>query len=199
MNDCVNWKERLSEHCRRFPHPAWGPGHARRVYDLALQIASAEGANVDADVLFAAACLHDMGAFDPYRRPGVDHAERSAQVAPGILVEAGFPEPGVGLVCEIIRGHMFYAEPCDSLEATVFHDADVLDFLGAVGVARVLSIVGIDDWTPDLPTAVGLLRRFSRELPGTLRTASARCIGEERRLEMLAFLDALDRETSGCW
>jgi hypothetical protein len=34
----------------------------------------------------------------------------------------------------------------------IFHDADTLDFMGAIGVTRLLSIVGLDDWTPGLET-----------------------------------------------
>jgi hypothetical protein len=77
------------------------------------------------------------------------------------------------------------------------HDADTLEFLGAVGVARVLAIVGLDDWAPDLHSAVQLLERLARELPARLITAPARELGEQRAAETNAFLAALARETLG--
>ena len=195
----MSWQERLVEEAARFQHPAWGVSHCRRVYDLAVQLgdSSGAGASVDKDALFAAAYVHDLGAFAPYRREGVDHAERSVEVAAEILVAAGFGAPKVPLVQEIVRGHMYYAEPAALPEAVYFHDADVLDFMGAVGIARLLSIVGRDDWTPDLPAAIALIDRFRRELPGRLHTEVARRIGEERQREMDAFVAALAAETHG--
>jgi len=189
------WKDDLLAFAARFEHPAWGVSHCRRVYGLALQLAGDRP--VDNDALFAAAYLHDVGAFAPYRREGVDHAERSVQVAPEVLAAVGFPPDKVPLVQDIIRGHMYYATPSRQAEAVIFHDADVLDFMGAVGIARLLSIVGRDDWTPDLPSAAELIDRFRRELPAGLRTPEARRIGEVRQAEMVAFLTALATETEG--
>ena len=100
-----------------------------------------------------------------------------------------------GNVKDIIRGHMFYANPTSQIEAIIFHDADVLDFMGAIGVARLLSIVGLDDWTPDLKSAIELIQRFSQELPGKLHTTQAQQMGKIRRAEMEAFLTALSNET----
>ncbi len=197
------WQDRLLVFRQKFTHPAWGVEHSERVYAVARQLAegdrgSREGGppeSLDWEAVFAAAHLHDLGALPPYREAGVDHAERSARIAPEILTEVGFPRDRVPLVQQIIRGHMFYAEPGPAPEALLFRDADTLDFLGAIGVARVLSIVGLDDWTPNLKAAVELLDRFSRELPGELRLSKAREVGERRRLEMEAYLAALAAET----
>jgi uncharacterized protein len=195
--DATVWHAGVIAYAEQHPHPAWGPAHCRRVYALALELADREGAPVDRDSLFAAAHLHDLGAFAPYRVEGVDHAERSAQVAEELLAAAGFPADKLSLVQAIIRGHMYRADPGESREAVLFHDADTLDFLGAVGVARILAIVGLDDWAPDLPSAVRLLQRFVRELPAKLITVSARQLAVGRVAEMKAFLAALELESQG--
>lgn len=192
----MSWQQELTRLTSTFQHPAWGESHSRRVYELATELAQG-GETLDLDALWAAARIHDAGAFPAYRVEGVGHAERSCQVATELLVAAGFPGERVPLVQEIIRGHMFDAEPGASREAVLFHDADTLDFMGAVGVMRMLSIVGLDDWTPDLPAAVGLIRRFSRELPGRLVTPAAREMGRVRQAEMEAFLAAVAGETDG--
>ncbi|MGE5506953.1 MAG: HD domain-containing protein, partial [Chitinophagales bacterium] len=127
------WRERLTRLAKELSHPAWGFDHGERVFRLALDLAGEE--TLDEEALFAAARLHDTGAFAPYRRPRCDHALRSVEVAPDLLAGAGFPMEKVALVQEIIRGHMFDAEPGPSREAVFFHDADTLDFLGAVGAA----------------------------------------------------------------
>ncbi len=169
----MTWQQRLVDICEEHPHPAWGPAHVRSVLALSTELASTEGLDVDTDALFAAAYLHDLGAHAPYSVEGEDHAEVSVKVARDILADTDFPAEQIPLVAEIIAGHMFYAEPGSSAEARVFHDADVLEFLGAIGCARMISVVGIDDWTPDLPTAVGLLRQFAEELPESLVTDTA--------------------------
>ena len=107
----------------------------------------------------------------------------------------GFPSDRTPLVKDIVRGHMFYADPAPQIEAVISHDVDVLDFMGAIGVARLLSIVGLDHWTPDLKSAIELIQRFSQELPGKLHTPQARQMGKVRRAEMEAFLTSLSDET----
>jgi uncharacterized protein len=167
------------------------------VYALALRLAAQEGMDVDPDCLYAAAMLHDLGAMEPYRVEGMDHTERSLQAAPAILGEVGFDPDRTERVLGCIRGHMFYATPENWPEDIVFHDADTLDFMGHIGVARLLAIVGKDDWTPDLSATVELIRRFRLQLPDTLATSAARFIAEARRAEMDAFLEGVSEASDG--
>ena len=190
------WKDELLSSAEQFAHPAWGISHSQRVYELALELAEAEEAEVDQDALLAAAYLHDVGALEPYRQDGVDHAERSAQVADEVLPTLGFPSNKMPLVKEIILGHTLKADPPTSIEAIVFRDADFLDFLGAIGVARMLVIVGIEDWwIPNAKKAVSVIQRRCQELPDKLLTQPAQRIGKVRLAEMESFLAALSNET----
>jgi uncharacterized protein len=189
------WRQKLATFIGQYDHPSWGITHSERVYELALELAKQQDVDVDQDALLAAAYLHDVGALEPYKQEGMDHAERSAALIEEMLIYTGFPPKKMSLVKEIILGHTFTAAPPTSIEAIVFRDADFLDFLGAIGVARMLAIVGIEDWTPDLKKAVSLLQRFSRELPGKLLTRPAKRIGKVRQAEMLSFLAALSNET----
>jgi uncharacterized protein len=172
-------------------HSAWGTAHARRDYDLARRLAAAEGVTVDDDVLWAAAWLHDMGAFAPYAAPGVDHGERAAALVDSVLRDAGFPMEKAPLVRDVVAHHMYYHAPGASPEARLFREADTLDFLGAIGVARILSITTRHRWAPDLPAAVETVRKQLLELPPTLATRAARAEGERRVAETRAFLDGL--------
>ncbi len=191
------WKQKLFSFAEQFEHPAWGVSHFKRVYGMSLHLAESQNMEVDKDCLFAAAYLHDIGAFEPYKQSGVDHAERSVQIADEILGAVGFPKGKTALVKEIIRGHMFYVDPVNRPEVIIFHDADTLDFMGWVGITRLLSIVGLDDWTPDLTSAIKLIQRFSQELPSRLYTPKGKEIGEVRQTEMLVYLTALSNETDG--
>ncbi|MFH1564784.1 MAG: HD domain-containing protein [bacterium] len=179
-------------------HPAWGIAHCGRVEELAKEIARKEGKDIDVACLRVAALLHDFGAYPKYRKEGIDHAERSVEVAEEELQKRAFAEDKVRLVKTIIAGHMFYSEPDKTiLEAVVFHDADILDFLGMIGIARVYSIIGIDDWAKNMTEAYDLLWKFKNELPAKIITQTAKNLADERVSEMDTFFTKLDSETFG--
>jgi uncharacterized protein len=189
------WRDYMLVFAEKFEHPAWGFNHCNRVYKMSMDIAKVEGLVVDEEVLYAAAYIHDMGYFEPYKIADVDHAERSAQLAEETLNNLKFPTDKIKQVKEVVEHHMFYAELGPSSEAVIFRDADILDFMGAIGITRILSIVGKDDWTPSLDVAIELIQKFSDELLEKLVTNEAYRIGTIRKLEMDDFLDRLSIET----
>lgn len=188
------WKQKIYRFARqKLLHPAWGWSHSERNYALAMELAAKEGLTVDPDILFAAAFTHDVGAIGKYQKDGVDHAVRSVELATPLLLEAGFPERKLTMVHEVILGHMHDKEPGRSNEAVLLHDADTLDFLGTIGVARRLSVTG--DAT-DYVGGLARIREFSERLPTRLITASAKRMAPSRVAEMRQFLDQLSAETS---
>jgi len=176
-------------------HTAWGPAHARRDYETTLMLAQAEGVTVDDDALYAAAYLHDMGGIPPYALPGVDHGDRSVQLVDSVLRDAGFPMEKAALVKEIIDHHQYYRPPDTLAVAVLFRDADILDFLGAIDIARILSLTTREKFTPDLPHAVAVIRQNMLEMPARLQSAAAKREAQHRVQEMQRFLDALSTET----
>ena len=176
-------------------HTAWGPAHARRDYETTLMLAQAEGVTVDDDALYAAAYLHDMGGIPPYALPGVDHGDRSVQLVDSVLRDAGFPMEKAALVKEIIDHHQYYRPPDTLTVAVLFRDADILDFLGAIDIARILSLTAREKFTPDLPHAVAVIRQNMLEMPARLQSATAKREAQHRVQEMQRFLDALSTET----
>ena len=192
------WRMAVYDFCRnRLQHSAWGLAHGERNFLLAQRLAREERMTVDDDILFAAAFLHDVAAFEEFAKANIDHTEQGAEVAGKFLAETAFPKEKIAAVQEVIRAHMFYSKVGERAEAIVFHDADTLDFLGHVGVARILSLTTRHRWATDLRGAVATIDRFRKELPAKLVTGSAKKIGEERVQEIKAFLDGLDLETNG--
>jgi uncharacterized protein len=188
------WKVKIYDLARaRFRHPAWGWQHCERNYQIALQLARGDGLKVDTDVLFAAAFLHDMAAFAPYAKRGVEHGDRAAQTSPAVLRAAGFPMDRLPAVQAAERGHMYYSEAGSRPEAIVLHDADSLDFLGSIGAARMISLTG--EKAADFKAAVSDLRGFLHDIPPRLITKTARKVGAARAAELRLFLDELQRET----
>src|SRR5689334_10860381 len=121
----------------KFKHPAWGWQHSERNYQVALRLAKGDHLSVDTDVLFAASFLHDMAAFPPYARKG-EHGVVAADESVATLRDAGFPMSKIAAVQATERGHMYYSDAGTRPEAIVLHDADSLDFLGAIGEARMI-------------------------------------------------------------
>jgi uncharacterized protein len=62
------WRQKLATFIGQYDHPSWGITHSERVYELALELAKQQDADVDQDALLAAAYLHDVGALEPYRQ-----------------------------------------------------------------------------------------------------------------------------------
>ena len=120
--------------------PTHGFGHILRVLRLAEFLAREAGA--DAEIVHAAVLLHDatgaQGHLESTSRG--EHHHASAAFAREVLAAKGWPEAKIAAVEEAIRAHRFRAgEPPHTLEAQVLYDADKLDAIGAVGVARALA------------------------------------------------------------
>ncbi|MGZ3519087.1 MAG: HD domain-containing protein [Vulcanimicrobiaceae bacterium] len=188
------WKVKIYQLARTsFKHPAWGWQHCERNYRVGLRLAQGDGLNIDTDVLFAAAFLHDMAAFPPYAQKSIEHGDRAAQTSEAVLRGAGFPMQKFAAVAAAERGHMYYRDPGKSPEAIVLHDADSLDFLGTIGEARMLSLTG--ESAPDFGPAVKALREFLTAIPPKLITKTAKEIGSKRVAELQRELDELQSET----
>jgi uncharacterized protein len=179
----------------KFKHPAWGWQHSERDYRLALEVAQGDHLAVDTDVLFAAAMLHDMAAFPPYEKKGMEHGDRAAETSEAVLRDAGFPMAKYPAVQAAERGHMYYSNAGPVPEAVALHDADSLDFLGAIGAVRILALTGEDK--PDATRAIKTLRSFVKDIPPRLITATAKRMGAERAAELTRLLDQVQAQTYG--
>ncbi len=116
--------------------------HTLRVYNLCLHIGQKEGA--DLEVLSIAAYLHDIGRTHQDQSKGsICHAEKGAEIAREILTVHPIPEEKRENIIHCILSHRFRNrhEP-QTLEAKVLFDADKLDAIGAVGIARAYLFAG---------------------------------------------------------
>jgi HD superfamily phosphodiesterase len=177
-----------------FKNPAWGYSHCLRDYALAKELAAADHAAIDDDVLFAAAYLHDMAAFPPWEDVKVDHSDVGARLVDTVLKGTGFPMEKIEAVRGAIRTHMYYRDPVGA-EALYLHDADALDWLGAIGVARILALVDPHGGSPDAPKAVAMLIDNLNKVPSRVLSPAGRARVPERQAELEKFLSDLKRET----
>ena len=131
--------------------PVHGLSHVLRVYRLCERIGQEENANLR--ILRAAALLHDIDGDVDLRE---DHHLAAAEVAEKILRQKGWEEDDIREVLHCIRSHRFRdtREEPETLEAKILFDADKLDAIGAVGVARAVAYAvraGMDVYAPPSP------------------------------------------------
>ncbi len=116
--------------------------HTQRVCRLCRRMGPAEGA--DMEVLLSAAYLHDIGrCFQDASNGSICHAEKGARMARDILSPFGFSQDRRRNILHCIRAHRFRGKHApETLEAKVLFDADKLDAIGAVGIARAFLFAG---------------------------------------------------------
>lgn len=192
--------------------------HIERVVALARRIAAAEGA--DEEIVRVAALLHDWGRAEADAQ-GRDHAAVAAARAAALLRAEGRPEPWISRVTHAIAAHRFRTAPAPrTLEAQVLFDADKLDAIGAIGIARAFAYGGAHNqrlWAPlgagvragvrarwdaegDDPAAHTPVHEFVVKLSRVkdrLYTSEGRAIAAERHRYMAAFYRRLDAEVQG--
>jgi uncharacterized protein len=183
--------------------------HVLRVAAMADRIAHAEGA--DREVVQAAALLHDIGLDEG--RAG--HETSAARRAAEILREHGYDEGFCSAVAHAIESHRFRSGPTpQTLEAKVLFDADKLDAIGAIGVARAFAFgahrgqklwgdvppdyidqpAGAD---PSQHTAVHEFHVKLSKIKDRMFTATGKQIAAERHAFMVNFYQQLDCEVKG--
>ena len=182
-------------------------GHLRRVWANARTLAL--GTSADLEVLEAAAFLHDL-VNPPKSSPDRARASTlSAEAASRFLATTDFAPDLIPAVAHAIAAHSFSTGiPPETLEAKILQDADRLDALGAIGLARMFAVAGAMGaalFDPDDPLARARPlddRRFSLDhletklltLPRTMQTDAGRQMAEERAEWMRAFRSRLLRE-----
>jgi uncharacterized protein len=175
--------------------------HLERVWRNAQELLPSHP-EADALVVMAACYLHDLVNLpknDPERNQA---SRRSAQLARHQLAWMGFPAERLDAVAHAIETHSFSAGIVpETIEAKIVQDADRLDALGAVGLARMFYTAGrmgaslahgddplaerrpLDDRAFSLDHIPVKLAR----LPGMMQTAAGRALGEQRLASLLAF------------
>jgi uncharacterized protein len=134
-------KEKVRGYFEDMP-PSHDWSHVERVYELAVRIAESEKA--DLFIIKLAALLHDIGRKEEMSlKGGVDHAQVSREMASKMLADYNLNGQIAEQVLHCISSHRFRGEEKPkTLEARVLYDADKLDVLGAIGVARSYAWVG---------------------------------------------------------
>lgn len=192
-------------------YPATDPSHDAlhigRVVKTAVQLARAEGA--DLHIVVPAAYLHDFVNV-PKNDPRRTQASRlSAEAAAEYLRSIGYPAQYIDGIRHAIAAHSFSAGLTpETIEAKVVQDADRLDALGAIGIARCFSTASVmqtpyycanDPWAAarrldDKHYALDHFEVKLFQIAKTLQTDAARRAAQKRIKFMKAYLAELRSE-----
>jgi uncharacterized protein len=141
IKEIVEKELRSSAHTMEHAHDM---DHVMRVYNLCMRLAK-EQPGIDLDILKSAALLHDIArAKENHDNSGrTDHAILGSVMAEKILKELNWSKERIESVKDCIATHRFRSEQKPkSKEAEILFDADKLDVIGAVGIARSFMIAG---------------------------------------------------------
>ncbi|MBC8199823.1 MAG: HD domain-containing protein [Desulfobacterales bacterium] len=185
--------------------------HTLRVYKLCERIGPVEGA--DMDVLLIAAYLHDIGrSCQDASNGAVCHAEKGALMAQFIIKDLPLSKKQKENVVHCIKAHRFRGNHAPkSAEAKVLFDADKLDAIGAIGVARAYLFAGelgarlhspeinveeAESYSKD-DTGYREFKVKLNKIRNKILTGEGRKIAKERHLFMEAFFKRFLEEYEG--
>ena len=121
--------------------PAHDFDHVMRVYTNAKKIVKEEKA--DEKLVLSAALLHDIVSYSKSSTRSKFSSIDSAKKSKIILKKYGFSEKEITIVSDAIKDHSFSQNKVpETLEGKILQDADRLDALGAIGIARVFATSG---------------------------------------------------------
>lgn len=210
VKDLIARAEKYAEEAMRHDCTGHDHLHAERVRRTALALLRAENSTADAELVELVALLHDIGdaklkSAAPSLRPSAGELVRQwgGVDALSARVESAIAEIG-------FKGG--FNAPPTTLEAQLVQDADRLDALGAVGIARAFAYgghIGQKPFDPSVPVRTFATEREYRQcsgttanhfheklfrLPALLHTATAKRLAEDRVAFMREFLLRLEEE-----
>jgi len=182
--------------------------HIKRVYKNAEVIGRREGA--DMKILLPAALLHDLVVYPKGSAKTSKSADDSADMAEKLLKSYRYPQDKIDKICYCIRTHSYSKRLVPAtLEAKILQDADRLDALGAIGIARTFSVGGSERrsfYNPDDPFWKSSRELDDREwtldhfrtkllkLKDSMHTKTAKEMAQERARFMELFIKQLQKE-----
>ena len=164
-----------------------GFDHSMRVYRNALRIAETEPA-ADLLVVSLGALLHDADDHKLFHTENNENARR-------FLREHGIRPDTEDRICEAVNTVSFSknrGKHPETLEGRIIQDADRLDAIGAIGIARTFAYGGKHGRTPE-----GSIAHFHEKLlllKDLMNTEKAKELAENRHAFMELFLKEWEQE-----
>jgi len=181
--------------------------HIQRVVANARELASQENARLE--IVIPAAWLHDCVAVSKRSPERTMASRQAAKKAEQFLRQSAYPHEFIPAIVHAIAAHSFSAQIApETVEARVVQDADRLDAIGAIGIARCFMVGGAlgtrlyDPLAPfpdsrPVDDSVNIIDHFYAKLlrvAGTMKTAAGKEEAIKRTAYMQQFLRVLRQE-----
>lgn len=170
----------------------WGYAHVCRILQLIDEIS--KDLTFNQNITLYAAYLHDWGAFPHFAQAGVDHTLRSMQIAEKeILPHTHLSQDARQAVLDAIALHDYRdLRPAVAIETLMLREADMLDMLGVVGIAREFA------WGPnDLRNCFERILSRRTAIAGRFTLPRAQSLAEKRLASMDQAIQQLTEESFG--
>jgi uncharacterized protein len=164
--------------------------HTERVYKYSIAIS--KNLDVDLDIVKAAALLHDVARPQEEKGKIKDHAAQGATEARIILERKGFPKEKIEIVCKCILLHNKKEDLPEIKEIRVLKEADGLESIGAIGIAREFSFNGEKGHWSSYENILKPIIKNSN--PNYFQLPIARQIGEEKSKISKLFINEFIKE-----
>ena len=123
--------------------PAHDFNHVMRVFKNAQKLCKKENANEK--LVLSASLLHDIVSYPKSDKRSKISSVKSAEKAQKILIKLGYATKEIEIICDAIRDHSFSRGKIPkTIEGKILQDADRLDAIGAIGIARVFTVGGAE-------------------------------------------------------
>ncbi|MFL6509657.1 MAG: HD domain-containing protein [Nitrososphaera sp.] len=188
--------------------PAHDFQHVMRVYKNAKLIGTQEGAIMR--ILLPAVLLHDIVVYPKGSNNSRMSSDDSADLAEKILQRLRYSQHEINGISYCIRAHSFSKRLIPaSLEGRILQDADRLDALGAIGIARTFSVGGSEKRTfynagdpfcrsgrrpDDKQWTLDHFHTKLLQLKDLMHTRTAKRIAQQRTRFMMLFIRQLQKE-----
>jgi uncharacterized protein len=123
--------------------PAHDFNHVMRVFKNAQKLCKKENANEK--LVLSASLLHDIVSYPKSDKRSKISSVKSAEKAQKILTKLDYAPKEIEIICAAIRDHSFSrGKTPKTIEGKILQDADRLDAIGAIGIARVFTVGGVE-------------------------------------------------------
>lgn len=211
------WQQAFTEYLAEYLNQEDGAhnfGHFNRVWQTCRAINQAETNKADELVLLAASYFHDLVSLPKNHPQRSESSLLSADKTAGLLRDyfTGFPQDKIAGVHHAIHAHSYSAGvPTQTQEAKVLQDADRMEALGAIGIARTFYTAGFlhthmfhnDDPMGEnraLNDSQYALDHFTiklLQLPALMNTAAGKKMAEENAACLQQFMEKMVKEIKG--
>ena len=165
----------------------YGFYHSKRLIKIIDVIA--EDRSFNRDIIEFCAYTHDLGGYPKYAKENVDHAVRSREVVEPFVEQFNFSHEEKEIIYETILNH-HNPGLLKSIEAFLLRDADALDTLGFIGIARDITRA-----PRDIKKGIKSIRAHREKLPAIITLDSSKKIAAKRIREMDIFLNKFFSES----